>query len=168
MIRHFCATGFVVHSNSVLLHWHRKVQAWLPPGGHIEANEDPVQATVREVMEETGIRVSVVPTSVRLAIGNLDQVDTPFSVMIEDVIDQAHGPHQHIDFIYFTVPVGEPGAPPEGWVLVSERDLRNGAPIAREGGSSVAPPEDVIKLGLEAISTVRRFVADFPLPAGAG
>ena len=53
-IRHFTATGFVVDSNAILLHWHPKVLAWLPPGGHIENNEDPVEAILREVLEETG------------------------------------------------------------------------------------------------------------------
>ena len=53
--RHFTATGFVVHRGRVALHWHPKVKAWLPPGGHIEANEDPVQAVLREIEEETGL-----------------------------------------------------------------------------------------------------------------
>ena len=48
--RHLTATGFLVQGDRVALHWHRKVQAWLPPGGHIEDNEDPVQAMLREVM----------------------------------------------------------------------------------------------------------------------
>jgi len=52
--RHFTATGFVVHDGCVLLHWHPKVKAWLPPGGHIDENEDPVQAVLREVWEESG------------------------------------------------------------------------------------------------------------------
>ena len=33
--RHFTATAFVVCGDSVALHWHQKVKAWLPPGGHI-------------------------------------------------------------------------------------------------------------------------------------
>ena len=61
--RHFTATAFVVCGDSVALHWHQKVKAWLPPGGHIEPNEDPVQAVLRETMEETGIEAEVVPTS---------------------------------------------------------------------------------------------------------
>ena len=46
MIRHFTATGFVINGDATLLHWHHRVQAWLPPGGHIEPNEDPVQAVL--------------------------------------------------------------------------------------------------------------------------
>ena len=56
-VRHFTATGFVVHEGATLLHWHSKVKMWLPPGGHVEENEDPVQAVLREVEEETGLKV---------------------------------------------------------------------------------------------------------------
>ena len=55
VVRHFTATGFVVHEGHVVLHWHHKVKAWLPPGGHINENEDPVEAVLREILEETGI-----------------------------------------------------------------------------------------------------------------
>ena len=48
-VRHFTVTGFVVYMDSLLLHWHRKVKMWLPPGGHIEPNEDPVEAALREM-----------------------------------------------------------------------------------------------------------------------
>ena len=57
MDRHFTATGYVVIDNSILLHFHPKVKMWLPPGGHIELNEDPNQAVIREVYEETSIEV---------------------------------------------------------------------------------------------------------------
>ena len=62
MIRHFTATGFVINGDATLLHWHRRVQAWLPPGGHVEPDEDPVQAVLREVKEETGLDVQIIPT----------------------------------------------------------------------------------------------------------
>jgi 8-oxo-dGTP pyrophosphatase MutT (NUDIX family) len=156
MIRHFVSTGFVVHNRSVLLHWHRKVKAWLPPGGHIEQDEDPVQAALREVREETGLEVRVVPTQPRLPISNLDQVDSPFAVMIEDLFDEKSGAHQHIDFIYFTVPVSAPGAPPDGWLWVSEHELQSAAAITAPDGKAVPPPEDVLKLGIAAIEAASR------------
>ena len=102
MIRHFTATGFVVHGNATLLHWHERVQEWLPPGGHVEPNEDLVQATLREIREETGFDVDVAPTQPLLDISNLEQVPAPYAIMIEDVVDAKHGEHQHIDHIYFT------------------------------------------------------------------
>ena len=66
--RHFTVSGFVVHAGRVLLHWHPKVRAWLPPGGHVDANEDPTEAVVREVQEETGLQVEVVQTGARLEL----------------------------------------------------------------------------------------------------
>ncbi len=156
MLRHFVSTGFVVHNGAVLLHWHRKVQAWLPPGGHIESNEDPVQAALREVREETGLEVRAVPTSTRLTIGNLGQVDAPYAIMVEDVFDEKFGAHQHIDFIYFTAPVDDPGTPPDGWRWVSKQDLERGMPMLSPNGKREPPPEDVIKLGLVAIDVVAK------------
>jgi 8-oxo-dGTP pyrophosphatase MutT (NUDIX family) len=111
MIRHFTSTGMVAYGGAALVHWHAKVQAWLAPGGHVEPNEDPVQATLREVKEETGLDVRILPTSAIPSISNLDQVLPPFTVMIENVIDEKHGAHQHIDFIYFTTPVVDPATP---------------------------------------------------------
>lgn len=39
MNRHFNATGFVVQGDRTLLHWHQRLQQWMPPGGHIEPQE---------------------------------------------------------------------------------------------------------------------------------
>ena len=50
--RDFTATTFVVHEGATLLLWHKKMQAWLPPGGHIDPGELPEEAALREVREE--------------------------------------------------------------------------------------------------------------------
>jgi len=57
--RHFTVAVFVVREGKVLLHRHRKLGMWLPPGGHIEEDELPDDAAVREVWEETGVRVEL-------------------------------------------------------------------------------------------------------------
>ena len=46
--RHFTATAYVVSGEKTLLIWHIGLRMWLPPGGHCEPNEDPVEAAVRE------------------------------------------------------------------------------------------------------------------------
>ena len=63
LIRHITVTGFIVNKSSTLLHWHNKVKEWLPPGGHIETNEDPVEALNREIYEETGLKIDIIKTN---------------------------------------------------------------------------------------------------------
>ncbi len=53
----FTAEVFVVHKNKVLLRVHDKLHIWLSVGGHIELDEDPNEAAVREVKEEVGLDV---------------------------------------------------------------------------------------------------------------
>ena len=47
--RHFTVAVFVVWEGKVLLHLHRKLGMWLPSGGHVERDEIPDNAAVREV-----------------------------------------------------------------------------------------------------------------------
>jgi hypothetical protein len=67
--------------------------------------------------------------------------------------------HQHIDLVYFTRPLeGEVLTLPnggEGWLWVSEAALRDRAMLSCPGGGEAAVPEDVRRLGLEAIATAR-------------
>ena len=100
-VRHFTSTGFVINNNSLLLHWHSKVQSWLPPGGHIEPNEDPVQALKREVLEESGLEVDIIQTQQQFPFKYPKQIPSPFTILIEDINDNKIGKHQHIDLIYF-------------------------------------------------------------------
>ena len=157
--RHFVATAFVVYGDAVVLHWHRKVKAWLPPGGHVEANEDPVQAALREVLEETGLRVDIVPTVQLLPMPNIEQVQPPVTILIEDIPDDGDGPHKHIDFIYFTVPKEIPTALPKGWKWFTRNQLVEGSAVTNENGVAVPPPEDVLLLGIAAIDAAKRMTA---------
>ena len=159
--RHFTATGFVVHGDATLLHWHKKVQEWLPPGGHVDPNEDPVQTTLREVKEETGFDVEIVPTQSEVVIGNLEQVAAPHSIMIENVVDAKHGEHQHIDHIYFARLIGDVTTATDehpdasvGWLWASLDDLQNAVAFKTPSGELRTPPEDVLKLGHAAIQHV--------------
>jgi 8-oxo-dGTP pyrophosphatase MutT (NUDIX family) len=99
--RHFTVAVFVVWEGKVLLHRHRKLGMWLPPGGHIEEGELPDEAALREVWEETGVRVELVGER-REDIADPVQLHRPAGVQLENI-----GPgHQHIDLIYFAKPAG--------------------------------------------------------------
>ena len=154
MIRHFTATGFVVHNETVLLHWHRKVKAWLPPGGHIEPNEDPVQAVLREIHEETGVRAEVVAQAPGLGLSYPEQVVPPYTIMVEDIHDPVEGLHQHIDMIYFCRLIGPDGPLNKGWQWVSRAELADGRPLDGATVPPEPPPDDVRVLAEHAFRLV--------------
>src|SRR3989344_2869084 len=56
----FTTSIYIVYEHKVLLHKHKKLHIWLPPGGHIELDEDPNEAAIREAKEETGLDVELV------------------------------------------------------------------------------------------------------------
>ena len=52
--RHFVATVYAVHDGAVALHEHDKLEMWLPAGGHLDRDELPHEAALREAREESG------------------------------------------------------------------------------------------------------------------
>src|SRR5271156_4090897 len=54
---HFTASGIVIELDHILLVHHRRIGAWLPPGGHIEEHELPHETAIRETKEETGVDI---------------------------------------------------------------------------------------------------------------
>jgi len=108
--RDFTATTFVVWRGRVLLHKHKKIGHWFPCGGHIEPNEVPDDAAVREVLEESGVPVELVGERA-LSVATPRQLVRPRGVQLEVI---APG-HEHVDLIYFAKPVpGYDGALLEG------------------------------------------------------
>ena len=156
-VRHFTSTGYVAHNGRVLLHWHRKLQMWMPPGGHIEANEDPSQAIVREAEEETGLKVTVWPTTHRFRFEYPVQIPPPIAILEEDIDDPVSGPHRHIDFIYVLRPETSPPEHVEGWRWVTRAELEACSALEAPDGEMVAPPEDVAELGLVALDEASKW-----------
>jgi ADP-ribose pyrophosphatase YjhB (NUDIX family) len=96
MVRHFAVAVFVVHQGKVLLLKHKKLNMWLPPGGHLEDNEIPDEGAIREVKEETGLDIILVGEK-GLAINYPKQLILPKGIQLENIKDD----HQHIDLVYF-------------------------------------------------------------------
>lgn len=158
MRRHFTVTGFVVEDGRTLLHWHRKTQLWLPPGGHIEPDEDPVQAVLREVREETGLDTEVIaPAS--FAFASPPQLAPPITILLEDIpATPREDAHQHIDLIYAVRRVaGAPAYDGDEFAWVDERQLRADEPLPVAAcGVDVRVSEDVRVLALHAIALARQ------------
>lgn len=159
MVRHFTVTGFVSYRDRTLLHWHRKLGMWLPPGGHIEPDEDPVEAVVREVCEESGLEVDVIDVGPRLDFDYPAQLPAPVTILLEDIPEPGN-PHQHIDLIYFCRPratalaLPKPASPAMVWVDRKTLELE-GAWSPQESQAPALIPLDVRLLALRALDIER-------------
>jgi 8-oxo-dGTP pyrophosphatase MutT (NUDIX family) len=61
----------------------RKLGSWLYPGGHIDPNDDPAQAVLREVTEETGITFRI--TESRFRFPAATALPAPFTIRVRDI-----------------------------------------------------------------------------------
>jgi len=106
LTRDFTVAVFVVLADHVVLHRHRKLGLWLPPGGHIEPNELPDEAALREVLEETGLTIELAgsPSPSWDYPGEPRPLVRPEGIQLEDISPD----HQHIDLIYFARPLAVP------------------------------------------------------------
>jgi 8-oxo-dGTP diphosphatase len=152
-VRHFTATGFLTWQGRVLLHWHRRNHLWLPFGGHVEENEDPVQCVLREVEEETGIKTAIFGASAPYSFAEPPQLAPPVTILLERVSDGTEI-HEHIDMIYFCRPLSPPtqgfNDPTVRWLDAAALAANNPMAPAPELPPA-AVPEDVRVLALEAL-----------------
>ena len=122
--RHFTATTFVVHQDKVLLHLHKKLGIWIPVGGHIDRDELPHDAAVREVKEETGLDVTLHPGPPP-SFTDVQSLPRPQHILLED-INQFH---QHIDLVFYAMAETAELSPEDGETTdlkwLSEEDLNS-------------------------------------------
>lgn len=104
--KHFVATGIVFnreHTKLLMVH-HRKLDKWAAPGGHVEPDETPAEAALREVYEETGIDAEILDSpNMELGpkVGAEAQLETPYAMLSEYIPE--HGEtkaHVHMDFLF--------------------------------------------------------------------
>ena len=153
--RHHTSTAYVVAGNRTLLMWHKKLRMWIPPGGHAEPNEDPLQAAIREALEESGLEVDVIPPPGLLVVDRPEVKPPPIVILIENIELPDQPFHQHIDHVYFTRAKGKVDfqAPvPHGPSRWLEREaLASALSLPAPDGTLVPVAEDVRLLGLRAL-----------------
>jgi 8-oxo-dGTP pyrophosphatase MutT (NUDIX family) len=96
----FTVAIFVVHDEKILLIHHRKLDKWLPLGGHIELDEDPEQAALREAKEESGFEVELLGERPPTTGPGTRALIAPRFLDIHRISDT----HEHIGMIYWARP----------------------------------------------------------------
>ncbi len=97
-IKHFTASALIINDDKILLVYHKKLNVWLYPGGHVEKNENPDETLLREVKEETGLEVEIISNkddSLSDCKTDIHSLHLPYAFLCELV-----GDHYHNDLIY--------------------------------------------------------------------
>ncbi len=118
LTRDFTVAVLVVHNGKILLHRHKKLGRWLPPGGHIEPNELPDEAALREVWEETGVDATLIgePAIAIDLPGQPRQLTPPLGIQVTPIAPD----HEHIDIIYLATGAPAPAMPDVDWFAPEE------------------------------------------------
>ncbi len=111
----FTTSAFILHPTQpeLCLHYHKKLNKWLQPGGHIELDEDPIEALAHELREETGLVLDdceMLLQPDRPTGRGLKSLPIPFNVFTHFFDDT----HQHIDLTYLVRANTEELSPQEG------------------------------------------------------
>lgn len=132
--------GFPVRDGQTLLVRHKKLDRWLPPGGHIESNETPDEAIKREIREELGMDVTLLPPPSLAEKGQVRyDLSRPFHVNLHDV-----GDHDHCCFFYV--------CRPEQDGFVPKRDeISQARWFSEDELEADYVPDDVVDLGKMAL-----------------
>ncbi|MCI9585056.1 MAG: NUDIX domain-containing protein [Bacilli bacterium] len=101
MKRHFCASAFVINpiDKKILLVKHHLWDKWVQPGGHMEDGETPEEAAIREVYEETGIKITLLGER----FPREDDMIRPLGIQC----NRKDNGEKHFDIIYAAVPNNE-------------------------------------------------------------
>lgn len=120
----FVVETFVVHKGKVLLRLHDKFNLWLSVGGHVELDEDPNQAAVREVKEEVGLDVMLY--NANQLFNYSDEKDKQLIPPVGLSRHFVSPTHEHVCHIYFATSKTDnviPEKPTDQWKWVSAEEV---------------------------------------------
>ena len=93
----FTVDALIIYNDKVLLIFHKKHKIWLQIGGHIELNEDPEEALLREIKEECGLEVEIISKKEpNIEVEGTKFLYPPAFLNIHKVSDT----HKHIGLFY--------------------------------------------------------------------
>ncbi len=94
----FTVGALIVYNNKVFLRKHDKYNLWMGIGGHIELDEDPVQAVIREAKEEAGLDIEIIGT-----LPDIVPTQDQRELIVPHFMDRHRisPDHEHISMTYF-------------------------------------------------------------------
>lgn len=102
--KHYTTTVFLVTEEQpqrVLLVHHKKMDKWMPPGGHQEGKENSYEAAIRETKEETSIDISDYLPKPKQIDERAVSLPLPRYILEERIDARGDQPeHYHLDLIY--------------------------------------------------------------------
>jgi 8-oxo-dGTP pyrophosphatase MutT (NUDIX family) len=102
--KHFTSSVWILSKTSpkkILLIHHKKLGKWVQPGGHIESFENPVEAAIREVKEETGLDIKFLRNEIEVIDEEVTFLPIPKFLMEQTIPAKNDQPrHFHIDINY--------------------------------------------------------------------
>jgi len=98
-MRHFTSSVYIVYNNKVLMHKHKKYGIILPVGGHIDSDELPSEAAIREAKEESGLDIELYNSNTfkEENFENSVELNQGEHLNLHSVGPQ----HEHIDFVFY-------------------------------------------------------------------
>ena len=103
--KQYVATGYIYDRNTdrFLLIFHKKLDKWLAPGGHLHEGEEPHKGVLREIVEETGAvgRIVHLLETPQVSTPEVAQLPAPFCILHETIpASSREEEHVHLDFVY--------------------------------------------------------------------
>ena len=128
------AGAYIVHGDTVLLRKHDKYNVWTHVGGHVELDEDPAEAVIRECKEEVGLDISLYDNSVQPSVvpEHVRHLPLPSHLNIHHMGSDVDTKHQHIDLIYYATSESNEVVPEnddDEWMWMTAAEIKDNPDI---------------------------------------
>jgi len=148
MKKDLVVAGYLIHDNKVLLIHHKKLGLWIPVGGHIEKDETPDDALLREFKEELNLDIEILNRNDVPMGGNIvEQLAVPFYVNVHRV-----GDHDHCCLFYVCRPKN-----PEK-LTVNKSELKDFVWFSPDELKQKHVPDDVRNIAMKTFKFVNNYI----------